>query len=90
METEAAQGAVHEHHADEVSDHSLPDANGIQSSEAAIDAVDSLLDEVESALSRLDDGTYGMCESCGAPIDDAHLAQSPTTRSCSVCPTGPS
>ena len=41
---------------------------------SAADTVDALLDEVELALARLDDGTYGRCETCGAVIDDAVLA----------------
>jgi RNA polymerase-binding transcription factor DksA len=50
-----------------------------------IEAVDRVLDEVERALSRLDDGTYGRCETCGSPIDDARLADAPTTVTCSAC-----
>ena len=50
-----------------------------------VDAVDALLDEVELALTRLDDGTYGRCESCGAPIDDERLAELPIVRSCGRC-----
>jgi DnaK suppressor protein len=55
------------------------------SSDLSIDEVDRLLDEVEGALSRLDDGTYGTCSACGGPIDDAFLAGSPTTRTCEAC-----
>ncbi len=44
---------------------------------SAVDAVDELLDEVELALARLDDGTYGRCETCGSPIDDTDLAAHP-------------
>jgi len=51
----------------------------------AVDAVDGLLDEVELALARLDDGTYGRCEECGAPIDDARLAELPIVRTCGRC-----
>ena len=54
-------------------------------SETVIDAVEVLLGEVEEALSRLDDGTYGQCALCGDTIDDAFLAEAPTTRSCSAC-----
>ena len=54
-------------------------------SDLSIDEVDRLLDEVEGALSRLDDGTYGTCASCGGPIGDALLAGSPTTRTCEAC-----
>ena len=52
---------------------------------SAVDAVDGLLDEVELALSRLDDGTYGRCESCGAAISDTDLAERPLVRECRTC-----
>jgi DnaK suppressor protein len=55
---------------------------------SAVDAVDALLDEVELALTRLDDGTYGRCEACGAPIDDARLADAPIERTCGTCVIG--
>jgi DnaK suppressor protein len=88
METELAedredQGS--EGRTGEASDGTAPDARDLQSPEDTIDAVDRLLDGVEGALSRLDDGTYGVCESCGGPIDDARLAESPTTQFCSSC-----
>ena len=52
---------------------------------SAVDTVDGLLDEVERALTRLDDGTYGRCEACGEPIDDERLAALPIVRSCGRC-----
>jgi RNA polymerase-binding transcription factor DksA len=54
--------------------------------DADIDAVDALLNEVEQSLARLDAGTYGRCEECGEAIDDARLAELPTTRRCGTCP----
>jgi DnaK suppressor protein len=54
--------------------------------DADIDAVDALLNEVEQSLARLDAGTYGRCEVCGEPIDDARLAELPTARTCGTCP----
>ena len=42
------------------------------------------LDGVERALERLDAGSYGLCDSCGTPIDDAVLAEMPQARSCSA------
>jgi RNA polymerase-binding transcription factor DksA len=53
--------------------------------DADIDAVDVLLNEVEQSLARLDAGTYGRCEECGEPIDDARLAEFPTARRCGTC-----
>ena len=55
------------------------------SPETAIDRVDQLLDEVELALARLDDKTYGQCVACGAAIDDARLAAEPTVQTCGTC-----
>ena len=40
------------------------------------------VEDVERALDRLDQGTYGTCEVCGEPIGDDVLAASPTTRTC--------
>ena len=40
------------------------------------------LDEAESALARLDGGTYGFCEVCGEPIGDVRLEAMPATRFC--------
>lgn len=36
-----------------------------------------LLDEVEQALKRLDEGTYGRCSECGQPIPDKRLEALP-------------
>lgn len=40
------------------------------------------LDEIEAALARLDEGTYGSCEVCGKPIGEARLEIMPATRFC--------
>lgn len=38
--------------------------------------------EIEAALRRLDEGTYGKCEECGNPITDARLEAMPAARYC--------
>lgn len=40
------------------------------------------LAEVEDALRRLDDGSYGRCQTCGRPIDARALDREPLTRLC--------
>ena len=40
------------------------------------------LREVEDALDRLEDGTYGTCEDCGAPINLERLKVLPFTTYC--------
>ena len=51
-----------------------------------VDAVEALLDQVDQGLARLDDGSYGRCESCGTIIADDRLAELPTARTCTGCP----
>jgi len=38
--------------------------------------------EVERALAKMDDGTYGRCERCGKEIAEARLEAMPATRFC--------
>jgi RNA polymerase-binding transcription factor DksA len=47
-----------------------------------LERVEAELDDVEHALSRLDDGTYGACAACGKPIGDTRLEAMPATRFC--------
>jgi RNA polymerase-binding transcription factor DksA len=38
--------------------------------------------EIDAALQRIEDGTYGICEVCGKPIAPARLMAIPWTRLC--------
>jgi RNA polymerase-binding protein DksA len=44
-----------------------------------------LLAQVERALQRLDDSTYGICESCGNPIGKGRLQAFPRATLCVSC-----
>jgi len=44
-----------------------------------------LLELSERALARIDDGTYGTCESCGEPIGKARLQAFPRATLCVAC-----
>ena len=44
-----------------------------------------LLEHTEQALSRIDAGTYGACESCGQPIGKARLMAFPRAVLCVTC-----
>ncbi|MDA8357626.1 MAG: hypothetical protein M0Z95_15325 [Actinomycetota bacterium] len=50
--------------------------------EALMTGAERVLDGVEHALARLADGRYGMCETCGAPIADDVLAETPLVENC--------
>jgi RNA polymerase-binding protein DksA len=41
-----------------------------------------LLEKIGKALVRLDDGTYGICERCGKPIEKARLKALPYANLC--------
>ncbi len=43
------------------------------------------LRDVEAALRKLDEGTYGTCERCGQPIGDERLEALPAARLCLRC-----
>ena len=47
-----------------------------------LEQVEAELGDVEHALKRIDDGTYGTCEACGKPIGDERLEAMPATRYC--------
>jgi len=47
-----------------------------------IEQVVAELADVEYALHRLDEGTYGICAACGKPISDARLDAMPAARLC--------
>ncbi len=40
---------------------------------------------IQAALSRIEDGTYGLCDSCGKEIGEARLAAVPEATRCVNC-----
>ncbi len=53
--------------------------------EALAGSLREALDEVEHALVKLDQGTYGVCEKCQRPINVARLEAMPAARLCIDC-----
>ena len=43
------------------------------------------LAEIDAALARLDEGSYGVCERCGQPIGVERLAARPAATTCVRC-----
>ena len=43
------------------------------------------LKEIDEALKRIKDGTYGICEMCGEPIKKLRLKVKPHAKYCIVC-----
>jgi DnaK suppressor protein len=46
-----------------------------------------LIMKVKEALDRIENGTFGICESCGRPISEKRLEARPVTTQCIACKT---
>ncbi len=44
-----------------------------------------ILEEIERALEKIENGTYGICERCGGPIEEKRLEAKPYARYCISC-----
>ncbi|WP_396449535.1 TraR/DksA family transcriptional regulator [Actinomadura sp.] len=47
--------------------------------------LESNLEEIDAALVRLDEGTYGLCEDCRKPVPEGRLEIIPYARRCVKC-----
>jgi DnaK suppressor protein len=75
---------------DELSfDEGFADSGQVTAERGEVDALaTNLLEglrEVDDALAKFDEGTYGKCESCGEQIADARLEAMPSARLCITC-----
>jgi DnaK suppressor protein len=44
-----------------------------------------LLKKIEEAINRIENGTYGICESCGCEIEERRLNARPVATLCIAC-----
>jgi len=84
--TEATQVVEHESPGDPSSGGHLADA-GSELFERSrdlsiVEDLDAQLADIEHAVARLANGSYGSCEACGKPIESARLMARPATRFC--------
>jgi DnaK suppressor protein len=68
-------------HGDEASDKSEEVGDQL----AAARAIKDRLNEIDIALGKIQNGTYGICEKCGSPIELEILAIDPESRFCKAC-----
>ena len=87
---------AHEHLTDESERESVAELSGLDQHQAdlgtetferekdlsILEQIEAELADVEHAIRRLDDGTYGTCEACGRPISEERLEALPATRLC--------
>ena len=48
------------------------------------------LKEIEQTLHKIDQGTYGTCNTCNSPIEEKRLQALPAVSSCFDCASNPS
>jgi DnaK suppressor protein len=53
--------------------------------EALAGRLNEALKDIDDALAKMEDGTYGRCESCGGEIGEARLDAMPAARLCITC-----
>ena len=46
-----------------------------------------LIAKMQEAIKRIDDGTFGICDTCGGPISEKRLTARPVTTQCIDCKT---
>jgi len=65
------------------------DLQEIDVDQAILDNENTLLAEVQQALARIENGTYGMCSNCGQPIPEKRLEAIPWATLCLICESKP-
>lgn len=61
------------------------DVEGLDEQLAIAQNEEQILEQAEAALQRIEDGTFGKCESCGRPISHARLEAIPYSAQCIQC-----
>lgn len=73
-------------HLDQVSDWIEAEANIFTDADIALLGHElAALRDIDAALRRIADGSYGTCTVCGEPIDLGRLEAEPAARICSAC-----
>lgn len=52
---------------------------------AKVDVLETRIHDVEDALAKIEDGTFGTCEKCEKPIEEDRLEANPAARTCMAC-----
>ena len=80
----SSQGTLREESVPDTGDMALQDASGDQQI-ALIESRNRVRQQLDDALRKLDEGTYGRCEDCGQPISESRLKVLPFAQRCVAC-----
>src|SRR4051812_32554376 len=84
QERRNTQAELREDSVPDAGDMALQDANGDQQL-GILEVRNSIRQQLDEALQQLDQGTYGICEDCGQPINAQRLKAVPFARRCVAC-----
>ena len=82
LEAEGAGDSSELSHVDQHAGDTASELTDADNQNALLDNSAQQRAEVEAALKRIDDGTYGVCVDCGQPIPDARLEVRPEAARC--------
>jgi len=51
---------------------------------AVLEQLETRLNEVKSAIEKIEEGTYGICVECEAPIEEDRLEANPASETCKM------
>jgi RNA polymerase-binding protein DksA len=52
---------------------------------STMDTLETRLKDINEALTKIETGNYGICESCGKPIEQDRLEANPSAKTCKEC-----
>lgn len=60
-------------------------AEGFEERSSTLNVLEKRLEEVNKALSSIEEGTYGVCELCGNAIEEDRINVNPAASTCKAC-----
>ncbi len=60
-------------------------AEGYEERSSLLATLEMRLLDINHALTNIESGAYGVCEACGAPIEEDRLEANPAARTCKAC-----
>ena len=85
LEGEHAEDSSELSHVDQHPADTATEISDLDRENAVLEHAEERRAEVQAALARLDDGTWGTCADCGGEISEARLAVRPEAARCVDC-----
>jgi RNA polymerase-binding transcription factor DksA len=57
----------------------------IETNQGILDTLETRMKEVNEALARIENGTFGVCNKCGIKIEEKRLEANPAANTCFAC-----